>query len=235
MAGSAAEWRVSLSQRMKMSPHPVILRATTVGVCRLGSGFHALCLANLLSIAQEDLPAGSVDGMGGNGGFRPVLLTQKLRSDGKPFIVPQKAVAVSTMPGCSAVPREDSTIQPAGTLPATTPTSPHCSGQKMQASVAISQGKKTGKLLDGGPMTPVAASNGTLNPAATGGTTPRNAGDRSPTGRVLGAGPGSTDGRPGYPFATILRSGMSRLLGFVDISPLPSWHPRSLASSSCTC
>lgn len=97
------------------------------------------------------------------------------------------------------------------------------------------KGEKTGKLLDGGPMTPVAASNGTLNPAATGGTTPRNAGDRSPTGRVLGAGPGSTDRRPGYPFATILRSGMSRLLGFVDISPLPSWHPRSLTSSSCTC
>lgn len=35
-----------------------------------------------------------------------------------------------------------SAIQPAGTLPATTPTSPHCSGQKMQASVAISQGEK---------------------------------------------------------------------------------------------
>lgn len=112
------------------------------------------------------------------------------------------------------MPREDSTIQPAGTLPATTPTSPHCSGQKMQAMSRSLKGKKTGKLLDGGPMTPVAASNGTLNPAATGGTTPRNAGDRSPTGRVLGAGPGSTDRRPGYPFAPILRSGMSRLLGF---------------------
>lgn len=100
----------------------------------------------------------------------------------------------------------------------------------------LSREKKPGSCLTAvGPMTPVAASNGTLNPAATGGTTPRNAGDRSPTGRVLGAGLGSTDRRPGYPFATILRSGMSRLLGFVDISPLPSWHPRSLASSSCTC
>lgn len=71
-------------------------------------------------------------------------------------------------------------------------------------------------------MTPVAASNGTLNPAATGGThaTKRR---RSILHRAAYcSGPGSTDRQPACPFATILRLDLSRLLGFVDISPL---HP----------
>lgn len=92
----------------------------------------------------------------------------------------------------------------------------------MPASFTTFQGEKTGKLLDGRPMTPVAASNGTLNPAATGGThaTKRR---RSILHRAAYcSGLGSTDRQPACPFATILRLDLSRLLGFVDISPL---HP----------
>lgn len=120
MAGSAAEWRESVSQRMEMSHHPLIpsssgrqrRESATLSRCLLGLAFHALRFAVLLSIAQ-DRPTGSVDGMSGNGGFCCVQSSGLMET----LDTPAKAVAVSTMPGWLH--------DTAGTPSATTPTSPH--------------------------------------------------------------------------------------------------------------
>jgi len=95
----------------------------------------------------------------------------------------------------------------------------------MQARLATAHSKQTRELalnllkLDGGPMTPVAASNGTLNPAAAGGSTPPNAGGRSSKGHVLVSGPGSRIGDWPAFFVTTLRPGR-----------LGSWTPGLLDS-----